>query len=382
MFRRPLRVPKPHNLQAVPCLVVRRFSLSTLHRCHPGGQVTDVSEDLFASLEKEHAKERRLRSMPSAVEFEKMILNTLPEEHRKTQAALQALREYFIRNKINEFIPCEAVKITGLDIDDPTQNVNFDKNKEYTIAEAISIAESCGCDLVMMAEREGTAYCKIKNERKRALQKIENLLQPVETSNRIHGNATTGKKLGPTEEYTFRDVIDSQAMQWKAKYIMQNLRKNRPVKLMCEKFSSPMNALGKLQDFLQRIQEACEPENVKYNAMQVNASERVFVALLQPTPNAKQIRHPNRNEWDTVMGRFKKAFDRSAREEIGTWKQRHKKVARSSGPTLYRTDKYGNRIHSASDNTFMHVSDEEMSRRRAAGMEALKKAGREKRDSY
>ena len=331
----------------------------------------DFSNDLFDSLSKEHERERRLRSMPSSVDFESMIIKMLPEVNRKSQMAIDALRGYFLKNKINNFIPCEKVRITHIETNDQSANQTIDRNLTYSIEEAIAIAEQGGNDLVMMAEKDGVAFCKIKNEKKRALQQIENLLTQTDVSRNANTHELPRAKAMKTEEFIFRDVIDTQAIEWKSKYAMQALKKNRQVKLICEKFSSPRIVVEKLQQFLEKIRDFSQTENIAYNAMQLSASDRTFVVTLTPTQISKGIRNPGRAEWDKVMQRFQNAFDRCGRDNVGTWQTRHKKKATRTGPSLFRTDKFGNRIDSATDNAYKNITAEDMAKKHKLGMEKL-----------
>ena len=357
---------------ALQCFVLRKSSPHRIAWCSRVYSTEDFSSDLFDSLSKEHERERRLRSMPSAVDFENMIMGILPEDSRRHQPAVDGVRKYFLSHKINRYIPCEKVRITSVEVDGKLTDGYIDRNAAYTIDDAIALAEKVKSDLVMMAEKDGVAYCKIKDEKKRALEHISHLLKRTDEVEKQSRYDAHKQKSAKVEEIIFRDIIDSQAIDWKSKYAVQALKRFRPVKLICEKFSSPRGVVDKLSEFLSKIRGWAEADNVVYNAMQVSVSDRSFTVIIQPSSNAKEIKQPGKSDWDKVMQRFKTAFDKSGRDDVGTWHQRQKLKARASGFRMYRTDKYGRKIETKGfDDLKQSSSVEEFAQARVAAQERI-----------
>ena len=312
---------------------VRRYCTETDSDEHV--EEVDFSQGVLNDLQVQHEMQRRAKMIPSPSQYEQMISNILPSDQKNNRAALSALREYFRKTPINEYIPCERVVITSVETPDG-KDIKPDADKrKFSIQDAIVYARSRDQDVVMLGENQGVGYCKIRNEVRRALKQIDNHLT---TGNSPSGNII--KSQGKPVEYSIRDVIAHNDLVWRSQRIRDDLSKRKQVRIVCAKFLSPPSAVSKIREFLDLIKIKTAEVGVGHSAMQIVISENELGVILHPT-GGKETKHPSDSDWVKHQQRLQKAVENSGRDISGTYVRSKEKKLFSTGTRFTRQNRYG-----------------------------------------
>lgn len=254
--------------------------------------------------------------------------------------AVMKAKQHILQHPINELIAAEKVVVTH------TVNEKGEETRAglppCSLDEALQLAREKGVQLVQMAYKNGTAYCRIRDEKSQLLQLVQQELDAAEAA------SSSQKKKKPMLQHQFRDVVDAHFIGWKSKKIIADLKKGHPVKLVIREYQNWEGALEKLREMCRAVQKVGEAEKVPhlYTSIIANSTE-VSVSYAPPVSSGGggktlTIKHPVEKDWAHAKKRMEEACRKSGR--FGTYVKVPSMKPRNLGETTYRVDKYGRRM--------------------------------------
>lgn len=323
---------------SAPLLISKRLK-SIRNDNSPEGRTEDADEYIFdaSTLVQREAAEAGAEN-----NLEKILSSWLPEY--APDAAIDKVKAYLAKNPVDELILSPTVQVTHIE-DESGEEKKVSNLSPMTLKEAIENARERGISVVQMAERDGVAFVRIRNEKKRVLEMIAQELSSLESS--TPAQPQVNLRLKNNIDHIFRDAVDDHFVGWKSKKIVDDMKKLHPVKIGIQQFQSADTAVSKLRQMANAIKTQAESLGVWHHFTSMNASDKEVSVLFSPSiqgkANAsKQVKHPSEKEWNNLVSRLEGALGKSGR--MGTYMKMNDLKPRNVGATPYRVDKYGRRI--------------------------------------
>lgn len=275
------------------------------------------------------------------------ILNSLLPEGAPPAVATK-VRGYLTQHPIDALIVADAVQITH--VENPETGVEEKTARSpVSLTEALEQSACRRMHLVQMGSRDGTAFCRIRNEQTRINALIEaEMAAYVEQQQSLKVDPHRGRRTKELVDHVFRDAVDAHFISWKSKKICEDIKRGHPVKLTIRDFQSVDAAIYKLREMCNAMKEFAEREKISHHFTSIVTNDREASITLSPATANKSgtvsnaVRHPNEKEWESALVRMQAAMMKSGRQ--GTYIKNRSLKPRNVGATLYRTDKYGRRV--------------------------------------
>lgn len=306
----------------------------------PGSERDEFFYDPMEGVQRDAAVETAKKSADA-------VLRELLPSHAPPEAFAKA-QKYLLEHPINELIDATMIHIThvanaeGEEVKAAGGMVRSPCDRDTAIRQA----REKGLDVVMMARRGDTAYCRIRNEKNHVLHLVKKELDAAAEAAETAGRPSKVKDL---LQHQFRDVVDAHFIGWKSKKIVQELKKGYPVKLVIREFQNWEGAILKMKEMCKAIQRVAEGEKVSHHFSSITANANEVSVMFSPSVNrgnsgnkVVQIKHPIEKEWAYAQKRMEDSCRKSGR--FGTYMKAPQLKPRCLGETTYRVDKYGRRI--------------------------------------
>ena len=303
-----------------------------------------TSDEEFGSVFDPTATIQREAAAAQADQLRDRILKEwLPAD--APDAAINKLRKSLHEFPIDGMIVCPRVKITHVEDDEGVEKSM--KLEPVDRDEALEQASLRKKNLVQMAERDGVAFARIRDEKKRIMKLLEPDLQTDNAASSDRNSEKSNQRLKPGIDHVFRDVVDAHFISWKSKKIAQDLKRMHPVKLAVQEFQSADSAVSKLREMCNAIKAFSEQNKIYHHYTSIHATDREFSVTLSPSIQGQKnssvtVKHPGEKEWNNAVNRLGGALRASGR--MGTYSKAQELKPRNVGAQPFRVDKYGRKI--------------------------------------
>lgn len=255
-----------------------------------------------------------------------------------SDAAKQKVRASLRSHPVDNLIEAATVQVTH--IENEAGKEEKTSLSPMSLKDAIDSAKERGMCVVQMAEKDGVAFVRIRNERKRIL---DSLGADLTESGGSTSQQQPSIKLKDNVDHIFRDVVDAHFIGWKSKKIVEDLKKLHPVKLGIQQFQTGESAMSKLREMCLAVQKHAEAVGVSHHYTSIHASDRDVSVVLTPTGvKGGAVKHPGEKEWSHAAHRLQDSLRKSGR--LGTYAKADVLKPRSLGSVPYRVDKFGRRV--------------------------------------
>ncbi|EPY37449.1 hypothetical protein AGDE_06485 [Angomonas deanei] len=317
-------------------MATRSTPLMTPYRYNSSKSTDEFEFDPLASIKHDVAVESAKQSIDTIVQ------SFLPEG--APPSAFTKVKQYFETHPIDSLIVEQQVQITHVQNPETGAEEKMGNLSPCDLEEALEQAQERGLNLVQMGSREGTAFCRIRDEKPWVL----NLIKEEMASAGVLPAEEGGVKLKSMIDHQFRDAVDAHFVGWKSKKIAEDIKRQHPVKLVIKDFQSAETAIYKLQEMTTAIKEYCETKKIYFHYPGITANDREASIILSPSGSARSgtsadtIKCPSAKDWDNALKRMQEACKKSGR--LGTYVKANTLKKRNVGTRLFRTDKYGRRV--------------------------------------